>query len=85
MRISTDKVYNRQTGGAIIMNSNFKKYSKWFRFLEYLFFPISTLSLIAWGTNLWSVLISLIDFCYMTTYIVTFFTETLIHVIRKNS
>lgn len=65
------------------MNSDFKKYSKWFRFLEYLFFPISTLSLIAWGTNLWSILISLLDFGYMTVYILTFFIETLIHVIQK--
>ena len=66
------------------MNLNFQKYSKWFRFLEYLFFPISSFSLITWGVNMGHYLIELIDFGYMSIYLLTFCIETIMHSLRNN-
>jgi len=64
------------------MMPNLKSYSKWFRFLMWLFWPVAVLSLFSYGTSLLAYLSSLLDALYVFLLLFTFIIESIVHIHR---
>lgn len=61
------------------MPGRLKVYSKWFRFLYWLFWPITILSLFSFGENLFTFAIVILDTIYIVLLLATFLIESVFH------